>query len=55
MPEQYLKEMIADWIGAGIAITGTRDFKSWYLKNKHNINLSVETKTSLEQTLEKIK
>lgn len=37
MPEQYIREMIADWIGAGIAITGKREVEEWFDKNYSKI------------------
>lgn len=37
IPTAYLKEMVADWIGAGRAITGKREAISWYKKSKDKI------------------
>jgi len=52
MPEVYAREMLADWHGAGRAITGewggTRD---WYLKNKENIKLHPDTRRWIEDQL----
>lgn len=42
MPEQYRKEMMADWIGAGRA-QGTPSVKAWFEKNRGNIWLEDET------------
>lgn len=39
MPKKYMKEMLADWIGAGKAIHGENDVEEWYLKNKDNMLL----------------
>ena len=39
VPTKYLIEMLADWIGAGLAITGRRDIVDWYEKNKKKIRL----------------
>ena len=39
MPKKYALEMICDWIGAGLAITGKRDVWEWYEKNKDNMQL----------------
>lgn len=33
MPRRYVREMVADWIGAGRAIAGTWDPRPWYEKN----------------------
>lgn len=51
MPKKYLKEMLADWRGAGKAITGKDDTKEWYLKNKTNIVLRNEDRQWIEQQL----
>ena len=34
IPEKYVKEMVADWCGAGMAITGRMELGEWYAKNK---------------------
>lgn len=36
MPEVFIREMVADWLGAGRAITGGWDVWKWYFGNKHN-------------------
>ena len=51
MPEIYVKEMIADWIGAGIAITGKREVGQWYLKNKDKMMLHKNTRDRIENEL----
>jgi hypothetical protein len=51
MPLKYRKEMLADWIGAGIAITGKRDIKEWYFKNKEKIQIHPNTRAWIEQQL----
>ena len=37
IPMRYLLEMIADWHGAGKAITGKDNISEWYEKNKSRI------------------
>jgi len=39
MPIKYMKEMLADWHGAGRAITGKNNTAEWYLNNKDKIKL----------------
>ena len=39
MPTKYLKEMLCDWHGAGMAIIGKNNTIVWYLKNKDKIKL----------------
>jgi hypothetical protein len=51
MPEVYVKEMVCDWVGAGIAITGKREVREWYAKNKEKIVLHPETRKFVEQLL----
>lgn len=34
MPEIYVREMVADWVGAGMAIHGKMEVKSWFGKQK---------------------
>lgn len=51
MPDNYQKEMIADWIGAGKAINGTNDVKDWYYKNRSNMILHPATRFWVEQHL----
>ena len=48
MPTPYLREMLADWWGAGRAITGNWDANTWYEKNKDKMNLSPVTRGLVE-------
>jgi len=43
MPQKYVCEMVADWMGAGRAITGKWEVVEWYLKNKEKIILHEKT------------
>lgn len=54
MPERYVLEMIADWIGAGMVINGKKDANGWYEKNKHNMILHPETRKFVELVLDKL-
>ena len=51
MPEKYAKEMVADWLGAGLAITGKVDVWSWYDNNQAVIKLHPETKEFVEELI----
>jgi hypothetical protein len=51
MPLKYQKEMLADWRGAGKAINGKDDSKSWYLKNKDNIIIHPKVREFIEKSL----
>lgn len=48
MSDVYVKEMVCDWIGAGMAITGKREYKEWYEKNKDKMIFSAGTKAKVE-------
>lgn len=39
MPDKYVREMVADWAGAGRAITGRWDLNVWYEKNRSEMLL----------------
>lgn len=52
MPEKYVREMIADWIGAGRAITGKNEVASWYGKNWYKMILHPSTRMLVEELLE---
>lgn len=39
MPEKYVKEMVADWLGASMAYTGSWDMTDWLEKNLPKIRL----------------
>jgi hypothetical protein len=49
MPQVYVKEMVADWRGAGRAITGKDDVIEWYEKNKDKIQLHHNTRKQVEK------
>lgn len=54
MPENYVREMVADWIGAGHAITGDGSLKrtaEWYAKNRDHIQLHCNTQSRVETLL----
>lgn len=51
MPEIYAWEMVADWMGAGRAITGKWETKEWYEKNKTKIILHEDTRQLIESIL----
>ena len=55
MPEKYVREMVADWIGAGWAITGKREVKSWYEKNKEKMTLHPNTRVLVERILSQVR
>jgi hypothetical protein len=51
MPEHFIREMVADWMGAGRAITGQWEAAAWYLKNRDVIQLEEHTRIRVERLL----
>lgn len=51
MPDRYRREMLADWRGAGRAITGTENALGWYRENRERIMLHHETRVWVEGQL----
>lgn len=51
MPEHFIREMVADWMGAGRAITGRWECAEWYVKNRDNLVLEHQTQIRVEGLL----
>ena len=51
MPLRYTKEMLADWRGAGKALSGKDDTLNWYQLNKDKMQLHEATRIWIEQQL----
>lgn len=47
IPPRYLKEMLADWIAAGIAYTGKDNLYDWWEKNKDRMILHSHTRSKI--------
>jgi hypothetical protein len=54
MPERFIREMVADWMGAGRAITGRWEVHEWYSKNKPTINLHPVTAGRVQNLLDSV-
>ena len=50
MPVKYWLEMLADWVGAGLA-QGAPDTAGWYAANKEKMTLHESTREWIEDTL----
>ncbi len=48
MPEKFVREMVADWMGAGRAITGRWEVAEWYGKNRERILLHDDTRALVD-------
>ena len=51
IPEKYIREMVADWCGAGISIQGKVNPISWYDDNWNNLVITIGTRIELEHIL----
>lgn len=51
MPESYIREMLADWMGAGRAYGGSWDMSDWLSKNLSRIQVHSDTKMQIIQIL----
>lgn len=51
MPEHFIREMVADWMGAGRAITGKWEAAEWFKKNEEKIQLSPKTLARVKELL----
>jgi hypothetical protein len=55
IPDHFLFEMVADWLGAGRAITGKWEAWKWYEKNREHIRMHTQNAdhvTKIMKTLE---
>lgn len=48
MPEKFVREMVADWAGAGRAITGKIEIGTWYSNNREKMVLHPNTRQLVE-------
>lgn len=48
MPVPFVREMVADWMGAGRAITGRWEVAEWYAKNRDKMVLHPATRAFVE-------
>lgn len=51
MPDHFAREMVADWAGAGRAITGSWDIGAWYERNREQIELNPATRRLVESLI----
>lgn len=51
MPETYVREMVADWMGASRAYTGSWDMTDWLKKNLPKIKLHPNSRNTVENVL----
>ena len=51
MPETYVREMVADWIAASKAYTGSEDIRPWYEKTKDRQVMHPRTRSLVEELI----
>lgn len=54
MPEHFAREMVADWMGAGRAITGRWEVAKWYAKQRDTIVLHEHTRTLVDRLIREV-
>ncbi len=54
MPDKYIKEMVADWMGAQKNKIGNWDTKEWYYKRKDTILLHPNTRIKVEKIINEL-
>ena len=52
MPDKYRREMLADWMGAGRAITGGDNTLEWYTSNRDKLKLHPDTQKWIDDQLD---
>ena len=55
MPDKLVREMVADWMGAGRAITGKWEVAEWYAANASKIVLHPASRTQVEAIIASVK
>lgn len=51
MPDSYIREMVADWMGAGRAITGRWGVREWYSANRDRMILHHQTRSMVDSMI----
>ena len=51
MPDRLWREMVADWMGAGRAITGRWEVEAWYTRNRETIKLGPGTRGNVDNLI----
>lgn len=54
MPQPLVREMVADWMGAGRAITGRWEVAEWYAANRGEMTLHPTTRFEVEKLIERV-
>lgn len=54
MPVSLVREMVADWMGAGRAINGKWEVAEWYRESREKIKLDQNTRALVERLIERV-
>lgn len=54
IPDHFIREMVADWAGAGRAITGKWEVGQWYAKNYEKIRLDLGTRRTVNELITRV-
>jgi len=54
MPDNFVREMVADWLGAGRGITGKWDLTEWYVTYQHRHKLHSDVKPRVLDLLQQM-
>lgn len=54
MPQEALREMVADWLGASKSYTGLWSIRNWFEKHRNVITIHPQTRLDLMELLEQI-
>lgn len=54
IPQRFVLEMVADWYGAGRAISGTNDLARWYASNRERMILEHGTRVRVEEAIQRL-
>jgi hypothetical protein len=54
IPERYVREMVADWMGAGRATTGRWEVAEWYDRNRDEIWVHPNTREMIHKVLREV-
>ncbi len=59
IPDKYIREMVADWTGAGMACAKTKNLRTgiinarnWYAQNRDRLKLHEDSRKEIERLLE---
>ena len=52
MPDHFAREMVADWMGAGRAITGKWEVATWYAANRDRQVMHPNTRRKVDEFIE---